>query len=103
MIKEVKIEGLLRKGRDLSWKIDGFKFLYGRNGTGKTTVLDSIYYALTNERDVFNFTTFDKKSQFIERYQRELPYEKLSIVFQEPDGERRDKFNWWFERWKQRQ
>ena len=44
-----------------------------------------------------------KKSQSIEGCQRELPYEKLSIVFQEPDGERRDKFNWWFERWKQRQ
>ena len=70
MIKEVKIKGLLRKGRDHSWKIDGFKFLYGRNGIGKTTVLDSIYCALTNERDVFNFTTFDKKSQSIERWKQ---------------------------------
>ena len=77
MIKEVKIEGLLRKGRDHSWKIDGFKFLYGRNGIGKTTVLDSIYCALTNERDVFNFTTFDEEKQSTTEHQRELPYEKL--------------------------
>ena len=88
MIKEVKIEGLLRKRRNLSWKINGFKFLYGKNGIGKTTVLDSIYYALTNEKDVFNFTTFDKTRQSTIECPRKLPYEKLSIVFKERDGDK---------------
>ena len=73
-IKKIEIEGLLRKDRKIMcWSIDGFKFLYGPNGIGKTTMLDSVYYALTNREEIFKNFSSDKPNF--------VPYKELKIYF----------------------
>lgn len=75
MIKKIEAKGLLRKNRNLSWDANKILFLYGPNGIGKTTLLDSIYYALTNKQEILmeNINGSDTV--------RPLPYNKIKIFF----------------------
>lgn len=75
MIKKIEAKGLLRKDRDLSWDAEKILFLYGPNGIGKTTLLDSIYYALTNKQEILMENVNGSNTV------RPLPYNKIKIFF----------------------
>ncbi|NQZ65714.1 MAG: ATP-binding protein [Mycoplasmatales bacterium] len=78
MIKKIKVKDLIRMENDLEWEINGFKFLYGPNGVGKTTLLDSVYSLIEGDNDIWMIEGEGPRS---------IPYSELEIEFTDPELE----------------
>ena len=75
-IRKIEILNLFDKNQNKSWEIKKGLYLYGYNGIGKTTLLDSIYIALTNNEKILI-----SQNRIGEQKIRKLEFSKLIISF----------------------
>lgn len=79
-IKKIEITNLLGNPKNKkSWNVNNSLFLYGQNGIGKTTMLDSLYAAITNDFQIFNVKENGSQTT------RPTEYDKLTITFDNED------------------